>query len=258
MTTEKDRDSSRRQLQQKKELINIVRGDLDWITMKALEKDRARRYETVNGFASDIQRHLQDEPVLARRPTKRYRLKKFMRKHRSGVRLVVAVSLLMCAGLTSYDWFAFRYRTASTLSALAEITASNCEAALAFENETDASAVLSALRIHDQFVSAGLYDRKGQLFARYPADQPAEAFPATYGNTGARFMQSHLVIFVPVVYGEQRFGMLYLKFKSGSQSAAQRFRRYSWIGTFAIAASLVVALLRSRRNTGISQLIRTD
>jgi len=67
--SEMDRASLRRLRQQKKELISIVRGDLDWITMKAIEKDRRRRYETVNGLAADIERHLNDEPVVARPPS---------------------------------------------------------------------------------------------------------------------------------------------------------------------------------------------
>src|SRR2546426_12694707 len=92
-----DRASLRRLLQQKKELISAVRGDLDWITMKALEKDRRRRYETVNGLAADIERHLRDEPVTARPPSALYRLQKVARRHRiafaAGVAEIVALVL---------------------------------------------------------------------------------------------------------------------------------------------------------------------
>src|SRR5262249_26638863 len=63
-------------------LTKLVRGELDWIVMKALDKDRNRRYETANGFAMDIQRYLADEPVLAGPPSARYRLRKFARRHR--------------------------------------------------------------------------------------------------------------------------------------------------------------------------------
>ena len=59
-----------------------LRGDLDWIVMKALEKDRARRYETAYGFAMDIRRYLADEPVLAGPPSVGYRWGKFLRRHR--------------------------------------------------------------------------------------------------------------------------------------------------------------------------------
>src|SRR5205807_5480018 len=63
-------------------LSKLIRGDLDWITMKALEKDRSRRYETANGLARDIQRHLSEEPVEAGPPSATYRLRKFVRRNR--------------------------------------------------------------------------------------------------------------------------------------------------------------------------------
>src|SRR5262249_15972430 len=63
-------------------LANIFRGDLDWIVMKCLEKDRARRYETANGLAMDLQRHLRNEPVVASPPSAAYRLQKFIRRNR--------------------------------------------------------------------------------------------------------------------------------------------------------------------------------
>ena len=63
-------------------LAKLVHGELDWIVMKALEKDRGRRYQTANGFAADIQRYLADEPVLAAPPSPAgYRLRKLMRRH---------------------------------------------------------------------------------------------------------------------------------------------------------------------------------
>ncbi len=68
-----------------------LRGDLDWITLKALEKDRTRRYETASAFAADVDRHLTGEPVIAAPPSVGYRLRKFARKHRGRV---VAVSLI--------------------------------------------------------------------------------------------------------------------------------------------------------------------
>jgi WD40 repeat protein/serine/threonine protein kinase len=64
-------------------LTKLVRGELDWIVMKALEKDRNRRYETANGFAMDVQRYLADEPVLACPPSAGYRLRKFVRRNKS-------------------------------------------------------------------------------------------------------------------------------------------------------------------------------
>ena len=62
-----------------------LRSDLDWIILKAVEKDRTRRYDTANGLAADLERHLKNEPVLARPPSARYRARKFVRRHRMGV-----------------------------------------------------------------------------------------------------------------------------------------------------------------------------
>jgi serine/threonine protein kinase len=66
-------------------LSRLVKGDLDWIVMKALEKDRTRRYETANGFARDVQRYLADEAVEAGPPSAWYRVRKFVRRHRAAV-----------------------------------------------------------------------------------------------------------------------------------------------------------------------------
>jgi tetratricopeptide (TPR) repeat protein len=81
-----------------RKLSGVVRGELDWIVMKALEKDRNRRYETANGFAMDVQRYLADEPVLACPPSAAYRLRKFVRRHQAGL-LTTAALLLTTAAL---------------------------------------------------------------------------------------------------------------------------------------------------------------
>jgi serine/threonine protein kinase len=67
------------------QLSRILKGDLDWVVMKALEKDRTRRYETAASLAEDVQRYLDNEPVQARPPSFRYRFGKFARKHRAAV-----------------------------------------------------------------------------------------------------------------------------------------------------------------------------
>ncbi len=80
-------------------LKRALRGDLDWIVMKALEKDRTRRYETANGLGADILRHLASEPVLAAPPSRSYRARKFVRKHRAGVVAASLVLLALVAGV---------------------------------------------------------------------------------------------------------------------------------------------------------------
>ena len=74
-----------------------LQGDLDWITMRALEKDRTRRYGSPNELAADVQRHLADEPVLAGPPSAAYRSRKFVRRHRMGVAFAATVLLALVA-----------------------------------------------------------------------------------------------------------------------------------------------------------------
>jgi len=89
-------------------LMKIVRGDLDWIAMKALEKDRARRYQTANGFAQDVQRFLEDAPIQARPPSTIYRFRKFARRNRralmAGAVSVVALLVALVAVAGSVGW----------------------------------------------------------------------------------------------------------------------------------------------------------
>ena len=86
-----------------KSLLRELRGDLDWIVMKALEKDRNRRYETANGLAMDLRRHLGNEPVLAGPPSAAYKLSKFVRRNRVTVAagIVVAMSLIAAAAVSA-------------------------------------------------------------------------------------------------------------------------------------------------------------
>jgi serine/threonine protein kinase len=91
-------------------LSRLVRGELDWIVMKALEKDRNRRYETANGFAMDVQRYLADEPVLACPPTLGYRLRKFVSRNKGRMAVAVALSLLLL-GAGALAWHADRQAT---------------------------------------------------------------------------------------------------------------------------------------------------
>ena len=76
-------------------LISQLRGDLDWIVIKALEKDRKRRYETANGLAMDVQRYLDDEPVLARPPSQWYRLQKLVRRNKAAFILGATVAFVL-------------------------------------------------------------------------------------------------------------------------------------------------------------------
>jgi tetratricopeptide (TPR) repeat protein len=92
-------------------LTRLVRGELDWIVMKALEKDRNRRYESANGFAADVQRYLADEPVLACPPSAGYRLRKFARRNKGGLAGAALVLLFLVLLGSGIGW-AVRDRSA--------------------------------------------------------------------------------------------------------------------------------------------------
>jgi eukaryotic-like serine/threonine-protein kinase len=92
-------DSARARRLDVKSLEKKLKGDLDWIVMKAMEKDRTHRYETANAFALDVRRFLENEPVRARAPSTAYRLSKFVRRNRGGVIAATGVASAIIAGL---------------------------------------------------------------------------------------------------------------------------------------------------------------
>jgi eukaryotic-like serine/threonine-protein kinase len=93
-------------------LASQLRGDLDWITMKALEKDRTRRYETVNGIARDLQRYLSGDPVEAYPPSSAYRLRKFVNKHRGWFAASAGFATLLIVAVVVSTLLTFRARRA--------------------------------------------------------------------------------------------------------------------------------------------------
>ena len=91
-------------------MLREVRGDLDWIVMKTLEKDRTHRYETAHGLAEDIERHLRHEPITAASPGTVYRIRKFLRRHRTQVVMCSAAAVIL-AGLLLVGAAYVRFRT---------------------------------------------------------------------------------------------------------------------------------------------------
>ncbi|MEZ5430229.1 MAG: serine/threonine-protein kinase, partial [Verrucomicrobiales bacterium] len=97
-------------------LIGLIEGDLDWIVLKALAKDPAKRYETSAAMADDISRHLNHEPIAARPPSICYQLNRFVRRHRSGALTAVALVFMLFAGLAVSLVYAHRASTEATKS----------------------------------------------------------------------------------------------------------------------------------------------
>ena len=79
--------------------MHLLKGDLDWIVMKCLEKDRTRRYETANGLAADLNRHLNNEPILAHPPATAYRFQKLVRRNKLAFAAAAAVAVALLLGI---------------------------------------------------------------------------------------------------------------------------------------------------------------
>jgi eukaryotic-like serine/threonine-protein kinase len=120
-------------------LLHQLKGDLDWVVMKCLEKDRTRRYETANGLAFDLKRHLNNEPVLARPPSKLYEFQKTVRRHKVGFAATAAIIVVLFAGVLVSSWQAVR-ATHAKQEALAAQASEKVQRQLAEANEQKAVA----------------------------------------------------------------------------------------------------------------------
>src|SRR6185503_15551410 len=116
--SEIDRASSRRLLRIK-ETITLLRGDLDWIVMKCLEKDRTRRYDTANGLAADLKRHLSNEPVVARPPSAAYKFQKAWQRNKLAFTAGAAVAVALVVGIGVSTWQTFAARKAQRATEVA-------------------------------------------------------------------------------------------------------------------------------------------
>ena len=114
-------------------LSKLVRGDLDWIVMKALEKDRTRRYETASGLASDIDRFLKDEAVEACPPSASYKFRKFARRNKATIATVTTIAGILLVSTVLSSWLAYKAFKAEGIA-----TAKEQEATAALVAETKA------------------------------------------------------------------------------------------------------------------------
>ena len=164
-----------------KKLSTLIRGELDWIVMKALEKDRVRRYETANGFANDIQRYLSDEPVVACPPSAAYRFRKFASRNKVTFVTASLIALTLVLGLVGTSWQAVRATHAERTAQqnFAEEQKSRRQATQQRDRAVRAEA--SASRARDQALAAE-QEAKQQLFNTYCAQAKANRWSGRPGQ----------------------------------------------------------------------------
>ena len=158
-----------------------------------------------------------------------------------------AVLLLTVTSLFAYDFLTFRQASRQQLDTLGRAIAANSTAALAFDNPDDAQNVLSAFEVDPHITRAALYRLDGALFAVYPSNAAAGAFPARLAAVPASFRFEHtdLVGILPVTEGNRRMGTLFLQ--SNLQAIYDRIRLYAGIVALVVCASGLLAYALSRR-----------
>ena len=163
-------------------LARLIRGDLDWITMKALEKNRSRRYGSASELAADIGRHLTNEPVLARPPSTGYRARKFVRRHKVGVGVAGLLVGVLLAGIAASTLVGLREaalrRQATWRSYVANIVAA--ESSLRLRDSAAAKRRLSLcppeLRGWEWFYFQGRADQSEMILAGHEGAALSLAF----------------------------------------------------------------------------------
>jgi WD40 repeat protein len=162
---------TRRRYSQIPKLIDLVRGDLDWIVMKCLEKNRARRYETANGLAQDIERHLNHEPVAARPPSTAYRLEKFVRRNKVMVTAAGLVAAALVLGTLVSTWQAIRARQAEReQNRLREGEAAQRSQAVEARARAELQRYAAGIALAHNLIEQRRYDRAKRILAESRAE----------------------------------------------------------------------------------------
>ena len=188
--------SQRRQIDPKK-LSDIMKGDLDWIAMKALEIDRTRRYETATDFAEDVLRYLKGDVVEARPPSASYRIRKYVKKNKGFVLSICSIASLLVLATVLSSWFGtneyFARKRAETLKQTAE-TESNRATKAEYEMKQQTKVAESALeKAEATLARTNLVLAK----ARWDDERPGEAIklmesiPITRRGTDWNYARNH-------------------------------------------------------------------
>jgi serine/threonine protein kinase/WD40 repeat protein/tetratricopeptide (TPR) repeat protein len=178
-----------------KRLSQLFRGELDWIVMKCLEKDRSRRYETANSLALDLGRYLADEPVQACPPSAAYRFRKFARRNKAVFTTTALIALALVAGMVVSIWQAIRAKEAEGVARAAEMLA---EQRLGAEKRQRQRAVEAELQGKHRLFEA---KRSEAMASRY-SGRPGQRYASLQALTEAAQLARELQL------GEDQFRQL--------------------------------------------------
>ena len=172
-------------------LIHLLRGDLDWIVMKSLEKDRTRRYETANGLANDAGRYLRNEPIEARPPGSLYRIQKAMRRNKTlfmaGAAITVTLVLALAITVQMYIKENQAYRRALAAEKQEAALRQQAEAGLALERKMrEMAPIMDRLTAAGNFLSQGKADEAEEIMRQVPPMPESSIIYNTLGFVHSR------------------------------------------------------------------------
>ncbi len=166
----------------------------------------------------------------------------------------ITAMLFSATAFMVYDYVTHRREMVYNLSISSSMIADSSSVMLAFPSASEADAVLARLGADRHIVAAALYDGNGKLFARYPTNLSANAFPSVPGKSGPEFVRQHLTYFQPVTEGDKQYGTLFVR--SDLRALDARVRLYGLVALLVLITSILVALVLSNAlQRGISMPI---
>ncbi|MCP5516291.1 MAG: protein kinase [Verrucomicrobiales bacterium] len=196
-------------------LTSLLAGDLDWIAMKCLEKERGRRYETANGLALDIQRHLRNEPIAAHPPSRLYEFRKTVQRHWMGFAATTAVMLALATGIVVASRQAARALRAEETQARLR---GEAEAAHQHANRSLRSSLLNQARLATLSDTLGSRDVASRALREAAGIEPSAAMVDAAATVLALFQVRDLGVQMPAVPGRFRIAI------------NPQVTRYAWYG----------------------------
>jgi serine/threonine protein kinase/tetratricopeptide (TPR) repeat protein len=215
-----------------------LRGDLDWITLKAMEKDRTHRYSSASELAADIRRHLANEPVAAGPPSRLYRMRKYVRRHRALVTGLAAVSLVFLAGVAGVVVFAVKAdRQAHRAQAVIDFLDEDLLGSVALQqamnepvtvrSNLDAAAQRLQGRFADQpLIEASIHQMLGRTYVELGVYQQAEPHLQRAYDLRRRLLGDKDLLTLASMSQLGRLYVMAARFKEGEPLLAQALESY--------------------------------